>query len=202
VQKAGKAGKIMTKLNEHNAEVLQQLYAKRKLEHLAPASVKRHVLTKQQNTQGTAYIFRRINYVAVAASTLLLMSLLLIQQSDQVVTEINYQIVQLHTLETNTERSSDSIKNRYADHYNGYLAQKKTYAAHHKTKAALSFVDDGWQLKSCDDEVLQLSNELIAALSNIQQIDAQISSGDAVEIAFDQTGIILGITRSGNYLQC
>jgi hypothetical protein len=192
----------MTKPNEHNEDALKQLYAKRKLRHLAPASVKRNVLAKQQDNQGTAFIFRRISFVALAASTLLLMSLLLIQQSDQVVTEINYQTVQLHTLETNTERLSDSIKNRYADHYNSYLAQKKTYAAHHITKAALRFVDDGWQLKSCDDEVLQLSNQLIAALSNIQQIDAQISSGDAVEIAFDQTGIILGITRSGNYLQC
>jgi hypothetical protein len=192
----------MTKPNEHNEDALKQLYAKRKLRHLAPASVKRNVLAKQQDNQGTAFIFRRISFVAVAASTLLLMSLLLIQHSDQVVTEINYQTVQLHTLETNTERLSDSIKNRYADHYNSYLAQKKTYAAHHITKAALRFVDDGWQLKSCDDEVLQLSNQLIAALSNIQQIDAQISSGDAVEIAFDQTGIILGITRSGNYLQC
>jgi hypothetical protein len=192
----------MTKPNEHNEDALKQLYAKRKLRHLAPASVKRNVLAKQQDNQGTAFIFRRISFVALAASTLLLMSFLLIQQSDQVVTEINYQTVQLHTLETNTERLSDSIKNRYADHYNSYLAQKKTYAAHHITKAALRFVDDGWQLKSCDDEVLQLSNQLIAALSNIQQIDAQISSGDAVEIAFDQTGIILGITRSGNYLQC
>ncbi len=66
----------------------------------------------------------------------------------------------------------------------------------------MHLADQGWQLKSCDDEVLQLSNELIEALSNIKQIDAQISSGDTVEIAFDQTGIILGITRSGNYLQC
>lgn len=40
------------------------------------------------------------------------------------------------------------------------------------------------------------------ALSNIQQIDSQILSGDAVEIAFDQSGIILGITRSGNHLRC
>jgi hypothetical protein len=192
----------MTKQNENTDEALEQHYARRKLQHPAPASIKRQLLTKQQDNQGTAYIFRRISYVAAAASTLLLMSLLLIQQSDPISAELDYQLVQLHTLETNTETVSDSINNRYANHYYDYLAQKKTYAAHHKSKAVLHFVDEGWQLKNCDDEVLQLSSELIAALANIQQIDTQISSGDAVEIAFDQTGIILGITRSGNYLSC
>ena len=192
----------MTKQNQQSDDVLEQHYAKRKLQHPAPASIKRHVLAKQQDNQSTAYIFRRISYVAAAASTLLLFSLLVIQQSDPVSTELNYQIVQLHSLDTNTEDLSDSINNRYAKHYNDYLTQKKTYAAHHKTKAALNLTDEGWQLKSCDNEILQLSNELIAALSNIQQIDTLISSGDAVEIAFDQTGIILGITRSGNHLSC
>ncbi|MBL4630880.1 MAG: hypothetical protein JKY14_06860 [Paraglaciecola sp.] len=192
----------MTKQNEYNDQTLEQLYAKRKRQHLAPASVKREIMSKQQNNQGIAYIFRRISYVAAAASTLLLMSLLLTQQSEQVTTELHYQIVQLHTLDTKTKPLFQSIKSRYAAHYKDYLAQKKTYAAHHKTKAILHLVEQGWQLKSCDDEILQLSNELIAALSNIHQIDAQINSGDTVEIAFDQTGIILGIIRSGNYLQC
>jgi hypothetical protein len=190
----------MTKPNEHTDDSLEQLYANRKLQHSAPASIKRHVLTKQQDNHSTAYIFKRISYVAVAASTLLLMSLLLIQHSDQVSTELKYQVVQLHTLDT--ERLSESINNRYADHYKNYLTQQKTYAAHHRTKATLQLMDDGWQLKSCDNEVLQLSKELIAALSNIQQIDTNIGNGDAVEIAFDQTGIILGISRSGNHLRC
>jgi hypothetical protein len=192
----------MTKPNQHTDDALEQHYAKRKLQHHAPASIKRHILAKQQDNKFTAYIFRRISYVAVAASTLLLMSLLLIKKSDQVPAELSYQLVQLHTLEINTEHLTDSFKNRYAKHYNDYLAQKKTYAAHHKTKAVMHLVDEGWQLKNCDDEVLSLSNELIAALSKIQQIDTQIINGDAVEIAFDQTGIILGITRSGNHLRC
>jgi hypothetical protein len=192
----------MTNQNQHSDDALKQLFAKRKRQHTAPAAIKRHVLAKQQDNQSITYIFRRIGYVAVAASTLLLMSLLLIQQPDQVSTEINYHVVQLHTLDNDTKSLSDSIKSRYAKHYNDYLAQQKTYAAHHKTKAVLQLVDEGWQLKNCENEVLQLSNELISALSNIQQIDSQIISGDEVEIAFDQTGIILGITRSGNHLRC
>lgn len=192
----------MNKPNEHDKDSLEQLYAKRKRQQTAPASIRRNVLAKQQDSLGTAYIFRRISYVAVAASTLLLMSLLLIQQPPETSSEISYQIVQLHSLGNNTETLTARFKNRYADHYHDYLAQKQTYAAHHKTKASLKLIDDGWQLQSCDDQVLQLSNELIAALSNIQQIDTMINNGDAVEIAFDQTGIILGITRSGNYLRC
>lgn len=192
----------MTKQDQQSDDALKQHYVKRKRQHSAPASIKRYVVAKQQDNQSTAYIFRRISYVAVAASTLLLMSLLLIQHSDPVSTELNYQLVQMHTLDSEPESLSDSIKNRYAEHYKNYLTQKKTYAAHHKAKAVVHFVDAGWQLKNCDNEILQLSNELIAALSNIQQIDSQLISGDEVEIAFDQTGIILGITRSGNHLRC
>mgnify|MGYP000114209519 CR=1 FL=1 len=192
----------MTKQEPQSDDALEQCFVERKRQHPAPASIKRYVLSKQQDNQSTAYIFRRIGYVSVAASTLLLMSLLLLQHSNQDATQINYQIVQIHTLNIEPERLSDSINNRYAAHYKNYLEQKKTYAAHHKSRAVLHFVDAGWQLKNCDNEVLQLSNELIMALSNIQQIDSQIISGDAVEITFDQTGIILGIMRSGNPLHC
>lgn len=193
----------MNKPDPQSDEALQQLYVRRKNQYSAPASIKRHILTRQQqDKQSTAYIFKRISYVAVAASTLLLISLLLLQQADQVPTKYQYQVVQLHTLDVEPEGLSASINHRHAEHYKNYLAQKRTYAAHHKSKAMLQLVDDGWQLKSCDNQVLQISNELIAALSQIQRIDSHISSGDAVEIAFDQTGIILGITRSGNHLRC
>ncbi|WP_339725681.1 hypothetical protein [uncultured Paraglaciecola sp.] len=192
----------MTKQNQQSDDALEQHYLKRKSQHLAPASIKRHVLAKQHNNQNTAYIFRRISYVAVAASTLLLISLVLLQRTAPVLSDYNYQVVQLHTLDIEPESVSARINNRYAEHYKNYLAQKNTYAAHHKSKAVLHLVDAGWQLKNCDNEVLQLSNELIAALSNIQQIDTQINSGDAVEIVFDESGIILGITRSGNHLRC
>lgn len=192
----------MTKSDPQSDDALEQHYINRKRQHPAPASIKRYVLAKQQENQSTGYIFKRIGYVAVAASTLLLMSLLLLQHSNQDATQINYQTVQMHTLDIKPERLSVGINHRNAEHYKNYLAQKKTYAEHHKSKAVLHLVDTGWQLKSCDNEVLQLSNELIAALSKIQQIDSQILSGDAVEIAFDQSGIILGITRSGTPLRC
>lgn len=192
----------MTKSDQENHDPLEQLYAKRKGQYSAPPSIKRQLLAKQRESQSTAHIFKRISYVAVAASTLLLMSLLLIEQSDLVSSKVKYQVVQLHSLETQPGSKSADIKHRYATHYNNYLSQKKTYTAHHKTKAALHLMENGWQLISCDQQVLQLTNELVAALSNLQQIDSQISSGDAVEIAFDQTGIILGITRSGNHLRC
>lgn len=66
----------------------------------------------------------------------------------------------------------------------------------------LSVSENMWQLKTCDDEVMQLSDELISALTQIQQIDMQLNSGDVVEIAFDQSGIILGIQRSHAPLSC
>jgi hypothetical protein len=195
----------MTKQKQYTDEELKQLYTQRKAQHTAPLSIKRQLLAKQQDNQSTTFIFRRMSYVAVAASTLLLMSLLLLQQTEPIRVDDGYQIVQIHTLKQPASGQSVDIKHRYANHYQDYLAQKELYAAHHKTKARLNFVDDGWQLTSCNNETkatLQISNDLIAALSNIQQVDTHINTGDIVEIAFDQTGIILGITRSGNHLQC
>lgn len=192
----------MTKQDHPSDEEINALYSQRKSQHLAPLSIKRQILSEQQNNQGIEYIFKRISFVAVAASTLILMGLLIIQQSDRVSSEVDFQLVQMHTLESSPESLSDNINSRYAKHYRDYLAQQQTYSAHHKTKAVLHLADDGWQLKSCDRQSLQLSNDLIAALNNIEKIDAQIANGNTVEIAFDQTGIVLGITKVPKTLEC
>lgn len=192
----------MTKLNASSEQSLKEQYAKRKRQHLAPPSIKRYVLMKQQNHQTNAHIFKRLSYVAVAASTLLLMSFLLIERSERGLPNADIAVVQIHTLSPEVESLSEHLNSRYASHYHDYLKQKQTFAAHHKKRAMLRDTDDGWQLATCDNEVLQLSDELITALVGMQQIDTQLKTGDMVDIAFDQSGIVLGIVRSGNYLRC
>jgi hypothetical protein len=39
---------------------IEQLYAQRKAQHTAPASIKKHVLIKQQEPANISFIFRRI----------------------------------------------------------------------------------------------------------------------------------------------
>ncbi|WP_133468540.1 hypothetical protein [Paraglaciecola marina] len=192
----------MTKDNEPSEEALAKLYSKRKAAHLAPVSIKRKLLEKQTSHKTTTAIFNRISYVAVAASTLLLISIMMFRNVQFNKPQLAYQSVEIHTLNNAKDLSSEGIRNRYAQHYKDYLNQRKTYAQHHQKRAVLSVTENIWQLKTCDDEVMQLSEELISALTDLQQIDMQLNSGDVVEIAFDQSGIILGIQRSYTPLSC
>jgi len=52
------------------------------------------------------------------------------------------------------------------------------------------------------DATLLVSNFGAPVIRNKIKPNFGTDCGDAVEIAFDQTGIILGITRSGNHLRC
>ena len=192
----------MDKHNEPSDETLTQHYARRKVSHRSPVSIKHKLLAKQQDDKSISKTFSRISYVAVAASTLLLFGLIMLQQTNIHSPNLDYQTVQIHSLEMRDTLSSESIRRRYTEHYHNYLQQKNTYALHHKKQAKLYVHEGSWQLKTCDEKVLQLSQTLVQALDNMQKIDSQISSGDIVNIAFDQTGIILGIQRSANELHC
>jgi hypothetical protein len=151
-------------------------------------AIKRQILAKQQQDKSVSLAFWRISFVAMVTSTLLLIGLLVRHQADLSSPALNYQTVQFHSLDSDTQSQAEIINNRYAAHYN--------------KQAVLRLQYDGWQLKTCDQEVIRLSQELVLALDAMQQLDVQLNSGDIVDIAFDQTGIILGIQHSIKALFC
>lgn len=195
----------MTEQNKHSDKTLEQLYTERKAQYTAPASIKRHLLVKQQASINSRYIFRRISYVATAACTLLLFGLFSLQQMQNSTPPTFYSVIHIHSLDTQntpvtTERQE--INARYAKRYKEYLKQQNTFALHHNKQAMLKKMDNGWQLKTCDDEIMFMSNELVAALANIHQLDQKLNSGDIVNIAFDSSGIILTVGLSNKQMLC
>ena len=95
-----------------------------------------------------------------------------------------------------------NINQRYTEAYNAYIKQKTDFALHHNKRAKLELTQDGWQLKTCEDNPMLISNELIAALKTINQIDTSLNSGDVVNIAFAHNGIVLNISQSSQPMLC
>lgn len=186
-------------------EQLARLYQQRKQAHPAPALIKRQLVARYSQRTENRFAWRRLSHVALAASTLLLCSLLFWHQQrwqDPIADDValNYTSIELHSLAA--EKQSTALTERYARHYQDYLSQQQLFAFHHKKHAILSLQPQGWQLHTCDQQIVQVSAPLIDALRAIHQIEGNLHSGDNVEVWFDKSGIILGIRPSQQAWHC
>lgn len=199
----------MTKLhddqsNPHFETQASELYQQRKSRHKANSSMKRHTLAQAESASNWSGIFNRFQHVAIAAGTLLLVGLVALQSYElrQAGPEIEYTSVQIHSLESDQKQDYAQIKVLYDQHRDDYLKQKVILASHHKKAAFLSQFDDGWELKTCDQELVKISSELVQILKEMKLINPQIKRGDSVQIAFNVNGLIVGIEPAKNNLQC
>ena len=69
----------------------------------------------------------------------------------------------LHSLAN--KKQSDVITERFAQHYADYLAQREVLVMHHQKHAVLATSNNGWQLKTCDAQIVKVSQDLIDALT-------------------------------------
>jgi hypothetical protein len=99
-----------------------------------------------------------------------------------------------------------TAKNRRRKHlekvYQLYEMRKATLEAYNKQEAQLVAVSNGWSLKTCDDEIVQISPQLVTLFVDWEQIEADIQLGDQVDIAFDSNGRITKISRISEVAQC
>lgn len=184
---------------------LEEQYEMRKASHTAPPSIKRHILANHASSNTFSNIFQRIGYVTAAACTLLFFGLFTLHNVNNKQTESTANFVYIHTLDDGMNQSTHprlAINQKYATAYQAYLQQKQTFAFHHQKQATLELTQNGWQLKTCEDETMLLSNALIAALIDMKKIDHSLMTGDTVNIAFAQNGIVLSIDASNNPMQC
>jgi hypothetical protein len=98
--------------------------------------------------------------------------------------------------------AKDERKQEFEKIYLDYQQQKLAFASHHQQAAQLVAVSDGWSLKTCDDELVQISDQLVSLFVDWEQIEENISLGDQVDIAFDSQGRITKISRVTKAMQC
>lgn len=193
----------MTKPNKTTEVDLNELYQQRKAKYAAPSIIKRKVMSENHSGWNWQSIYQQFGAIALAASTLLLIGLISLQQlPNQQKPLMVYRTIEVHDLQPEEIGTAEQIRNQYAARYNQYLAQRQTFAFHHQKSAILHQANSGWEMTTCDQELVKVSNDLLMALIGINKIESKIENGDSVEIMFDESGIILGIKQAKQALHC
>ena len=193
----------MTNKHSMSDSDLNDLYQSRKRRFKSPGAIKRKIMSHQQPFPTQKWIQRFAGFT-IATGVLVMFGLINLQQfsSDDIPTPVEYQPTAIHTLAAQPTSPRESINSRYAEHYQKYLSQQALIAQHHSRPARLSIQDGVWQLETCDEELLSISEDLVAALRDIGQVDNAIKTGDPVEVLFARTGIILGIRATDQQNMC
>lgn len=199
----------MTKLNKEHQTQLSELYQQRKCAYKAPSSIKRHILHAADKKKGTNWLnFNLLNWtrgISLAAATAFLVSLIAIQRNDAFWLKKNIvqvQVVEIHTLANESHSISQDIQIKYAKNYQQYLQKQEFSAHHHRKKALLNITNSGWELSTCNLEIVKVSSDVLQALSNLERIEKNLVQGDNVDIYFNRDGNIVAISQSKDYPSC
>lgn len=192
----------MTDKQHPDDQALSNLYQQRKARHQAPSRQRRTVLSHNEKGPSWQAWGNRLTGFAVAASTVLLVSLVAFQQWRLNAPQPNFEfanieIAQVHSLAAQPSPSlSQEITQKLASHYAAYLAKQREYASWEYKGAKLKKDQNGWELATCDRQLVKVSEDLINELKNLHYIEQSLSRGDDVLIAFANDGIILGISAA------
>lgn len=194
----------MNKSKQVSESDLNELYHARKSKYKSPASIKRAVLFK--NTQQSSLLpsMKQITGVAVAASIMLLLSLIVIQDSrwSTNTPPIEYTWVEVHSLSEAPVDLAKNVRQKNALHYANFLKQEEVLEQRYKKDAVLQIVDQGWELKTCEQELVKISADLVASLKSLDRVEKRIGDGDFVSISFDKNGLIVGIVATQQFPHC
>jgi hypothetical protein len=202
----------MTEQDREQTIELDKLYQQRKSLHKAPHAVQKRVMQEAKARQGRQSwklnLFNWTTGISLTAATLFLISLVALQWQNLPLlptSVVQYNWVEMHSLEeeyANVSDASYSSKVKYEQHYAEFLSKQQTFARHHDKIASLKRLDEGWELTTCDEQLVKISAELVQALRELNRIEAELQSGDWVDVAFTKEGRIIGIRQNKNYHQC
>lgn len=193
----------MTK-RENNELDLSSLYENRKKRNSSPISLRRQVM-KQSLTNKPAIAFvNRFQQLAIAAGTLLLISLVAIQYYDvkHAQPALTYTVVEVHSMGAEKNTQYAHISRQYDEHYRQFVQQKALLVSHYNKSAVLNQIEDGWELITCDQELLKVSNELVRTLKKMDLLGDALATGDNVNIAFNRYGLIVGVHQQTKAKKC
>lgn len=199
--------------NHNDVEPLQQHYELRKRRHKAPRSIRELVISKARNNQ--QHVWQRFNLLNWTVGVSALSALLLLYQFVTIYLEPNhvaptqYQVIQIHRLHQESsptlndiDRLQQQMTVLHADNYARYLQTHHILTSHHSQIAKLLDTNGGWELQTCDDQIVQITPQLVNAMWNAQLFDKSIQQGQLVNIQFDQQGRITSIHAAQTPYSC
>ena len=182
--------------SDNNFEAkLTEHYQRTKREISAPSDIKRQVLNKARRVDKEPDSMSKLNGfvpIALAASILVLSFILFVPQliSPQNDAPENG-IMVLHTLEVPSKSQSRALA--YA-HLEKEYAKRQIALTAIKKQAVLQINDNGsWDLEVCDEERIQISNQLVAMMDKYDVLPRSFQSGMSVAISFGVEGHIVQI---------
>ncbi|MEP4891304.1 MAG: hypothetical protein ABJV04_14855 [Aliiglaciecola sp.] len=193
-----------SKKAEHFETRISDLYQHRKSKIQGTASMKRQLMQSTQ-TQSSLYAwFHNFQHGTFAAATILLIGLVAWQSYEwkQSSDTLRYTSVEIHNIDEQQSQDYQHISQQYQQHYQDYLQQKALLASHHQKSAILTQFENGWELRTCDQELVKISKQLIDTLEQMNLINGNFKTGDSVEIAFNISGLIVGIHPNKTLLKC
>ncbi|MBF7074773.1 hypothetical protein ISG33_15330 [Glaciecola sp. MH2013] len=117
-------------------------------------------------------------------------------------TNVEFTRVDSHELQSESQLVGANFRIKYDKAYKDYLRSKGVIAAHHQSSAKLRMSKSGWELATCDNELIKVSDELLSLLDDIERIDSDLKVGETVDIMYAMDGRIMQILRSNEVLRC
>ncbi|GAB3013013.1 hypothetical protein [Bowmanella dokdonensis] len=180
------------------------LYRHRKHRTNAPRQSRDYILAKAEDRKAGARLqFNVWNWtlgLSLCAAVLLLFRFVGDYRYQMQRPTIEAQTVQLHRL--NQEQNSllasisqmkQQTRIELADNYARYMDNRELLSTHHSNYARLMNTEDGWQIETCEQQLLVLTRELVDQMQQRKLFEQDLKRGDQIEIAFDQSGRILAI---------
>ncbi|GAA6186809.1 hypothetical protein [Aliiglaciecola sp. NS0011-25] len=193
-----------SKQTEHFETRISELYQQRKTKVQTTGSMKRQLMQSTESKSKLYTWFHHFQRATFATGTILLLGLVAWQSYElrQSPETLRYTSVEIHNIDDQQSQDYSQISQRYQQHYQDYLQQKALLASHHQKSAILSQFENGWELRTCDNELVKISKQLIETLQQMNLINGNFKSGDSVEIAFNVSGLIVGIHANKTLLKC
>lgn len=187
---------------------LQQLYQRDKQQHTPPASIKANLMRSARNqtkNQPTNNGFSMLVGIGVAATLCITFSIMMINNAS-ITEQSQAQIVYYHDIQNsknNARELAQAVRIKYDANYQNYLAKQQSRALHHQQIASITATDDGWWLITCDEQRINITNELMVMLNPEAKdplLTHALKKGQWVEIGFNKQGQIIQLKKA--YARC
>lgn len=186
-------------MNDHNDPLAEQ-YQQHKRNHPAPDKLRRFVLQKNQHHGRKASASQQFRQWQLAsAAVVALIAFIGIWGTSKTLiqlpaTSVDVAMVQYHGFDTSKSGQPDFHAKKVRQ-FTAYQQRQLIVMSRYQQPATVIATGDGLILSSCNENIIALSDSLVANLHKKNSIPGDLAPGDVVDIAFNQDGYILELTR-------
>ncbi|WP_414828838.1 hypothetical protein [Alteromonas sp. H39] len=109
-------------------------------------------------------------------------------------TVVDVAMVQYHGFDTSTGKQPDFSAQKVRE-FTAYQQRQLIVSSRYQQPATVLTVGDTLVLSNCNEDIIALSDSLVATLHEKKSIPDTLSPGDIVDIAFNQDGYIIELTK-------